>query len=197
MVSSGEDASDVQGVSLTHTRPSPRPWPCRSLEREKKFSDVSLLGGTWREDLIMLVISFSVRMLNGIQRTTSALRPATLFHLEVIDCALLPLRDSCPLQGQALVEPAGTCSVSVPASRIPTRCVGIDSFCDDSGVLIAVHVTESSVLKFCNVPFGMLVIRFDLCCRTPSTSCRALILCALNEDGQLLALPLQQHASLG
>ena len=38
----------------------------------------------------MLVISFSVRMLNGIQRTTSDLRPATLFHnlKESDDCAL-------------------------------------------------------------------------------------------------------------
>ena len=59
----------------------------------------------------MLVISSSVRMLNGIQRTTTDLRPATSFHLvlvkmgtslqdwfvccafehEVIDCAFVPV----------------------------------------------------------------------------------------------------------
>ena len=32
----------------------------------------------------MLVISSSVRMLNGIQRTTSDLRPATSFHLVLV-----------------------------------------------------------------------------------------------------------------
>ena len=32
----------------------------------------------------MVVISFSVRMLNGIQRTTSDLRPATSFHLVLV-----------------------------------------------------------------------------------------------------------------
>ena len=93
----------------------------------------------------MLVISSSVWMLNGIQRTTSDLRPATSFHFalvkmgtspqdwfvccafehEVIDCAFVPVWNSCPLQGQTLVlaEPAGTYSGTVPASRIPTRCV--------------------------------------------------------------------------
>ena len=36
-----------------------------------------------------------------------------------------------------LAEPAGTCSIAaVPASRIPTRCVGIVNSCDDSGVLM-------------------------------------------------------------
>ena len=84
----------------------------------------------------MLVISSSVRMLNGIQRTTSDLRPATSFHFVlvkmapalktglsvVIGHALVPLRNSCPLQGQTLVEPAGTYSGTVPASRIQTRC---------------------------------------------------------------------------
>ena len=104
----------------------------------------------------MLVISSSMRMLNGIQRTTSDLKPATSFHLvlvkmgtslqdwfvccafehEVIDCAFVPVWNSCPLQGQTLIEPAGTYSGTVPASRIQTRCVGTDSFCDDSGVLM-------------------------------------------------------------
>ena len=54
-----------------------------------------------------------------------------------IDCAFVPVRNSCPPQGQALVEPAGTCSGTVvPASRIPTRCVGVGCFCGNSEALM-------------------------------------------------------------
>ena len=106
----------------------------------------------------MLVISSSVRILNGIQRTTSDLRPATSFHLVLVkigtslqdwpvrcdsdsECSVVR---SCPSGTVVLfkvklvlAEPAGTCSgTAVPASRIPTRCVGMGCFCDDSGALM-------------------------------------------------------------
>ena len=53
--------------------------------------------------------------------------------------ALVPLRNSCPLQrqGGVLAEPVGTCSLAaVPASRILTRCVGVGCFCADSDALM-------------------------------------------------------------
>ena len=106
----------------------------------------------------MLVISFSVRMLNGIQRITSDLRPATSFHLVLVKIGT-SLQDWPVIQTRSdrlraarsypsgtsvlfkiklvLAEPAGTCSVTaVPASRIPTKCVGIVNSCDDSGALM-------------------------------------------------------------
>ena len=132
VVSSGEDANDLEGVSLTHEAISTSAVVPPSEMRGELLHCASFYleaGGalTRRFDRVthMLVISSSVGMLNGIQRTTSDLRPATSFKHEMIDCALVPIWNSCPLQGQAGNLPAGTYSSTVvPASRIPTKCVG-------------------------------------------------------------------------
>ena len=76
-------------VFRSHTRSSPHPWSCPvSGTREEVSYCVSSDFEAWWSltrgfDQLthMLVISSSVRMLNGIQRTTSDLRPATSFHL--------------------------------------------------------------------------------------------------------------------
>ena len=88
MVSSSEDASDVEGVSLTHEAISTSAAVPLSGTREEVSRCVSSDFEAWWSltrgfDQLthMLVISSSVRMLNGIQRTTSDLRPATSFHL--------------------------------------------------------------------------------------------------------------------
>ena len=79
-------------VFRSHTMPSPHPWPCLvSGTREEVLhcvsSDVSLsTDASWSltrgfDQLThMLVTSSSMKMLNGIQHTTSDLRPATSFH---------------------------------------------------------------------------------------------------------------------
>ena len=84
MVSSGDDASDLEGVSLTHEAISTSAAVPLSGTREEVSRCVSSDLEAWwsltREfDQLthMLVISSSVKMLNGIQRTTSDLRPAT------------------------------------------------------------------------------------------------------------------------
>ena len=87
MVSSGEDASDVEGVSLTHEAISTSAAvPLSGMREEVSHCVSSDLEAWWsltrgcHRLSHMLVISSSVRMLNGIQRTTSDLRPATSFH---------------------------------------------------------------------------------------------------------------------
>ena len=56
MVSSGDDASDVEGVSLTHEAISTSAVvPLSGMREEVSHcisSDVSLPGGTWRENVI-------------------------------------------------------------------------------------------------------------------------------------------------
>ena len=95
MVSSGDDASELEGVSFTHEAISTSAAvPLSGMREEVSHcvsSDVSLSTDAWwsltREcDWLthMLVISSSVRMLNGIQHTTSDLRPATSFHLVLV-----------------------------------------------------------------------------------------------------------------
>ena len=92
MVSSGDDVSNLEGVSFTHQAISTSAAVPLSGTREEVLrcvsSDVSLSTDAWWSltrgcDQVthMLVISSSVRMLNGIQHTTSDLRPATSFHL--------------------------------------------------------------------------------------------------------------------
>ena len=92
MVSSGDDVSDLEGVSFTHQAISTSAAVPFSGMREEVLHcvsfDVSLSTDAWwsltrRFDQLthMLVISSCVRMLNGIQHTTSDLRPATSFHL--------------------------------------------------------------------------------------------------------------------
>ena len=136
------DASDVEGVSLIHEAISTSAVvPLSGMREEVSHcvsSDVSLSTDAWwylaREcDWLthMLVISSSVGMLNGIQRTTSDLRSATWFHF-VLQTRSDRLVRSCPSGTVVLfkiklvlAEPAGTCSVAaVPASRIPTRWCG-------------------------------------------------------------------------
>ena len=87
MVSSGDDASDLEGVSLTHEAISTSAAVPLSGMREEVFHCVSSDRDAWWSltrgcDRVthMLVISSSMRMLNGIQRTTSDLRPATSFQ---------------------------------------------------------------------------------------------------------------------
>ena len=158
MVSSGEVASDVEGVSLTHEVISTS-VPLSEMREEVSHcvfsSDLeawwSLMRG-FDQLTHMLVISSSVRMLNGIQRTTSDLRPATSFHLVLVKMGTSPQDwfvccdwsfDRAPSGTVVLfkvklvlADPAGTYSGTVPASRIPTRCVGMGCFCVDSGVLM-------------------------------------------------------------
>ena len=96
MVSSGDDASDLEGVSFTLEAISTSAVVPPSGTREEVShcvsSDVSLSTDAWWSltrgcDRLthMLVISSSVRMLNGIQQTTSDLRPATSFHLVPVE----------------------------------------------------------------------------------------------------------------
>ena len=91
MVSSGDDASELEGVSFTHEAISTSAAVPLSGMREEVLHCVSSDLETWwsltREcdwPTHMLVISSSVRMLNGIQHTTSDLRPATSFHLVLV-----------------------------------------------------------------------------------------------------------------
>ena len=97
MVSSGEDASDVEGVSLTREVISTSAAVPLSGMREEVSQCVSSdLEAWWSltrgfDQLThMLVISSSVRMLNGIQRTTSDLRPATSFHFVLVKMGTSP-----------------------------------------------------------------------------------------------------------
>ena len=83
--------------------------------------------------------------------------------------------------------------MAVLASRIPTMCVGMGCFCDDFGVLMLSHETESSILGFCIIPFGMLVIALTLWLQPqisvlPNTQ---------HEDERFLRCLFPQHASLG
>ena len=158
MVSSGDDASDVEGVSLTHEVISTSAVvPLSGMREEVSHCVSSDIEAWWsltrgfHQLTHMLVVSFSVRMLNGIQRTTSDLRPATSFHLVLVKMST-SLQDwpvccdrlrSCTSGTVVLfkvklvlADPAGTYSGTVPASRIQTRCVGMGCFCDDSGVLM-------------------------------------------------------------
>ena len=91
MVSSGDDANDVEGVSLIHEAISTSAvMPLAGMREEVSRCVSSDFEAWWsltrRFDRVthMLVISSSVRMLNGIQRTTSDLRPATSFHLVLV-----------------------------------------------------------------------------------------------------------------
>ena len=78
------------GVSLTHEAISASAAVPLSGTREVSRCVSSDLEAWWSltrgfDQLThMLVISSSVRMLNGIQRTTSDLRPATSFHLVLV-----------------------------------------------------------------------------------------------------------------
>ena len=125
----------------------------------------------------MLVISSSVRMLNGIQHTTSDLRQATSFHLILVkidtslqDWPVIQTR-SDRLSARATPEQlssarSSTCRASwnisraavVPASRIPTRCVGLGCFCGDSGALMLSTKLSPQSSSSVSRTFGMLVI---------------------------------------
>ena len=91
MVSSGDDASDVEGVSLTHEAISTSAvMPLAGMREEVSHCVSSDLEAWWSltrgcDRLThMLVSSCSMRMLNGIQHTTSDLRPAISFHLVLV-----------------------------------------------------------------------------------------------------------------
>ena len=163
MVSSGDDASDLEGVSFTHEAISTSAvMPLAGMREEVSHCVSSDLEAWWsltREcDRLthMLVISSSVRMLNGTHRTTSDLRPATSFHLvlvkittslqdwlvRVIQTRSDRLRARAPPE-QLSSSRSSTCRSSWNVLRHGCSCFqysnevcGMGCICDDSGALM-------------------------------------------------------------